>query len=113
MKLLTKALREKLIRNFHNQSEEGGIDYEPVVKLFNPVGAATWLLTELNPETNIAFGLCDLGQGFPELGYVSLDELEGIRLSFGLGIERDMYWSASKTLSKYAEDAYDKGRIAA
>jgi len=31
------------------------------------------------------FGLCDLG--FPELGYVSLDELESVGV-----VERDLYW---------------------
>ena len=31
------------------------------------------------------FGLCDLG--FPELGYVSLSEMQGVRGPFGLGVE--------------------------
>ena len=37
------------------------------------------------------FGLCDLG--FPELGYVSLNELQGVRGPLGLGIERDLHWT--------------------
>ena len=45
------------------------------VKLFNAMGAGTWELIAVNPETKIAFGLCDLGLGFPELGYVSVAEL--------------------------------------
>jgi hypothetical protein len=36
------------------------------------------------------FGLCDLG--FPELGYVSLNEMRGVRGALGLGIERDLHW---------------------
>jgi hypothetical protein len=33
------------------------------------------VLTELDPgAADIAFGLCDLGLGFPELGSVSLDD---------------------------------------
>ena len=36
------------------------------------------------------FGLCDLG--FPELGYVSLNELRATRGPLGLGIERDLQW---------------------
>jgi hypothetical protein len=39
------------------------------------------------------FGLCDLGMGFPELGYVSLNEMKAVRLPFGLGIERDLHWT--------------------
>jgi len=49
-----------------------------VVKLYTPNAGATWLLSELDAE-GIAFGLCDLGLGFPELGYVSLAELEAFR----------------------------------
>jgi hypothetical protein len=48
------------------------IDFEPVVKIFTPDGNATRLLTELDPiGEHLAFGLCDLGLGEPELGYVS------------------------------------------
>jgi hypothetical protein len=54
------------------------VDFKLVVKLFNPCGAATWLLTELDPDDpDIGFGLCDLGLGSPELGSVRISELEG------------------------------------
>jgi hypothetical protein len=37
---------------------------------------ATKLLTEIDPgDDDTAFGLCDLGLGCPEVGYVSLSEL--------------------------------------
>jgi hypothetical protein len=49
------------------------LDPRPVVKLFTPGAGAAWLLTELDPDDpDIAFGLCDLGLGFPELGSVRL-----------------------------------------
>src|SRR5450755_4554581 len=81
MKLLTTSLREKLLANGRANRdadglprEHGYIDHKPVVKLFTPDGAATWLLTEIDPDDpDRAFGLCDLGFGCPELGYVSLD----------------------------------------
>ncbi|WP_409049689.1 DUF2958 domain-containing protein [Runella sp. MFBS21] len=45
-----------------------------------PLSAVPRLLSELNPfEPTIAYGLCDLGRGFPELGYVSLEELKSIQ----------------------------------
>ena len=48
----------------------------PVVKLFTPDGPATWLLAYLPPDTwGVAFGLCDLGHSYPELGDVDLSEL--------------------------------------
>jgi len=58
------------------------LDFEPVVKLFTADGNATWLLTELNPDRDLAFGLCDLGLGEPELGYVSLHELAAARSGY-------------------------------
>ena len=105
MKLLTKQIRSRL--EWNAASPE--IDHKPVVKLFNPVGAATWLLSEI--EGDMAFGLCDLGMGEPEMGHVSISELEAITLPFGLTIERDQYFTADKTLSEYAADAREKGRI--
>ena len=116
MKLLTKPIYEKLIANGRAQEPVRGtpdeIDFEPVVKLFNPIGTGTWLLTELDPENpDIAFGLCDLG--YPELGSVSISELEAIRLPLGLGIERDRHWTAKKTLNAYADEARVSGRIIA
>ena len=68
--------------------EGGGADHEPVVKLFNPCGAGTWLLSELDPEfpDECGFGLADLGFGTPELGSIGLLELTEYRGPFGLGI---------------------------
>ena len=107
MKLLTKDIHEKLLGNGRKQDEVRGtaqeIDFHPVVKLFTPDAACTWLLTELDSEApNIAFGLCDLGMGFPELGSVSLTELQSVRGRAGLPIERDRYFKASHPLSIYA-----------
>ncbi len=65
----------------------------PVVKLFTPDANCTWLLTVLDPQGDNAFGLCDLGMGFPELGAVSIRELEALRGPLGLPIERDLYWT--------------------
>lgn len=51
-----------------------------MVKLFTPDAGATWLLTEIDPDDDDhAFGLCDLGLGMPELGWVSLQELAAVR----------------------------------
>jgi hypothetical protein len=118
MKLLTETQRATLLANGRRQQPLRGteqeIDFLPVVKLFNPCGAATWLLTELDPDDpDIAFGLCDLGMGCPELGSVSLSELQSVRGPLGLGIERDRYFIACKTLLAYADEAHRLGRIEA
>lgn len=114
MKLLTKAIEEKLIKNYRANAETGGsIDFKPVVKFFGG-GACTWLITEYNPEERMFFGLCDLGMGFPEMGYVSRDELEALRFPpFRLPVERDAHTTFEKTLSQYADEAREKGRIEA
>jgi Protein of unknown function (DUF2958) len=121
--LILNSQRAELLANWRRGIElaDAGRDEEhdprPVLKLFNPVGAATWLLTELvEPEDTeddtLLFGLCDLGFGSPELGYVSLSELREIRLFGGaLGIERDIHFNAKKSLSEYAAKARELGRI--
>jgi Protein of unknown function (DUF2958) len=119
MKLLTADIRNRLLRNgrVRQQREQAGEpepDVLPVVKLFTPDGGCTWLLTEIDPEDpDIAFGLCDLGFGCPELGSVSLSELESVRGQLGLPIERDLYFTATKTLSAYADEARAHGGIRA
>lgn len=83
-----------------------------MVKLFTPDAGATWLLTEIDPDDHDhAFGLCDLGLGMPELGWVSLQELATVRGRLGLPIERDLHFRAEKRLSAYARDARRAGQI--
>ena len=93
--------------NAANAEKDGKTeDFQPIVKLFCPWSNATWLLTELDPDDpDIAFGLCDLGLGFPEMGSVRLSELAAVVGPCGLRIERDRYFVAKMTLQEYAEAA--------
>ncbi|RDD95233.1 DUF2958 domain-containing protein [Acidovorax sp. BoFeN1] len=112
--LITDEQRAQLLANGRRSIEHDGFDPLPVVKLFTPNAGATWLLTEIDPDDpDRAFGLCDLGQGFPELGYVSLQELESLRGRWGLPIERDLYFRGDKPVSAYAREARLAGRIVA
>lgn len=115
-RLFTAEQKQRLLANGRASvaDSEGSIDHKPVVKLFGGA-ACTWLLTELDPEDlTRAFGLCDLGMGSPELGYVDLTELAVVRFPpFGLPVERDLYWKADKTISAYATAAYAAQRIVA
>jgi len=119
MKLLTSEQCKKLLANGAanlRRRREGlePIDFKPVVKLFTPDAGATWLLTEIDPEEpDIAFGLCDLGLGFPEIGPVSLTELADVRGQLGLSVERDLWFEAGKTLDAYVEEARRNGAIVA
>ena len=89
---------EKLVENGKEPDE----DHRPVVKIFTPVAGCAWLLQSVDPEdTDIAFGLCDLGIGHPEMGYVSISEIRGARGRLGLPPERDIYIRLDKTLTEY------------
>src|SRR4051812_901414 len=104
MPLLSAQIRDALIANGRRQLPLKGtddeLDFEPVVRLFTPDGSATWLLTEIDPDDQeVAFGLCDLGFGCPELGTVSLAELERVRGRLGLPIEVDAHFQPARTLS--------------
>lgn len=123
MMLLTKEIEAKLRENgainmAHRLKDGNTEDFKPVVKFFHPLTAATWLISEISDEGEdmkgnhdlILFGLCDLGFGFPEMGDVSLNEIKSVT-TLGVGIERDMHFTANKTLTEYAADARSKGRI--
>ncbi|MDO9369775.1 MAG: DUF2958 domain-containing protein [Sphingopyxis sp.] len=115
MKLLTPEIAARLAANALARVaaiERGARepDPEPVVRFFNPVGAATWLATEIDAD-GILFGLADLGFGCPELGSFSAAELAAVRLPYGLGIERDLHFEAAHSLSVYAEAARAAGSI--
>ena len=90
--LMTKEL-EKEFAKFPIGSQDGkGMDAKVVVKYFNPCGIGTWLITEGEKQENgdwLLFGYCHLFEW--EWGYVSLSELEAVRLPFGLSIERELY----------------------
>ena len=98
--LITDEQRVVLLANGRKSLENPDFDPAPVVKLFTPDAGATWLLTEIDPDDHDhAFGLCDLGLGMPEIGWVSLDELATVRCGLGLPIERDLSFRARRQLS--------------
>lgn len=117
MELLPQSLLDQLAANGRANrtridADEDPIDYPPVVKLFTPDAGATWLLTETDPDDpDIAFGLCDLGLGFPELGSVRLSEIRAVRGRLRMPVERDLFFRPDATLSTYAERARPAERI--
>lgn len=110
MELITPKLAKTLRTNWPDQSGRR----PPALKLFSPSGAATWLIHSAEPsEPDRLFGLCYLGMGFPELGYVSLKELQNLQISvklhvgleimdFTISIERDLHFKPTHSLSTYA-----------
>ena len=116
MTLVTPELRfalraNDIARRAEQRADRPEPDPVPVLKLFNPLGAATWLATELADDGDTLFGLADLGFGCPELGYFSLTEIRAIRLPYGLWIERQPRFETAFPLSVWAETARRAGAI--
>jgi hypothetical protein len=59
MILLTPDLRARLLAN----GRQSGVDHSPVIKFFNPLGAATWLATELDEDGDTLQGHQRPGRG--------------------------------------------------
>ena len=107
MKLLTEELVKKF-EEYPLYSQDGKMGNAKVIaKFFNPMGQGTWLITEgdiiRDEQGNIEdvemFGFVNLvGMDYAELGYVSLNELQSVKLPFGLTIERDLYYPEDITL---------------
>ena len=113
MNHIEQELLDALRANGHKSQLQENDPY-PVVKLFTPDGAATWLLTELDPnDLDRAFGLCDLGQGSPEMGWLSLTELQSFRGPLGLAVATDIHFKGDRPISVYASEARLAGRILA
>jgi hypothetical protein len=86
-------------------SQENVSDPLIIAHYFNPTGAGNWYATEYFPEDRTFFGYVSIfGDWCDEWGYISLSELEAYKGRFGLGIERDLYWTekrASEVISGF------------
>ena len=90
MKLLTAEQTKRLLKN-------GAMDFTgdhvPVAKFFNPCGAATWLVSAMDPaDKDTLWVVADLGADCVEMGTASLKEIASYRGRLGIGIERDLHF---------------------
>lgn len=115
MSLIPPEIRAQLRANADAsraaEAKEERFDPVPLVKLFSPLSAATWLATELDSDGDTLFGLADLGMGCPELGSFSLSEIEAVQLPFGLAVERDLGFRSHFPLSVWSAWARRAGSI--
>ena len=71
-----------------------------VAKFFNPVGVGTWYLMNQDPnDPDYCWGIVQLFE--VEVGSFLKSELESVKLSFGLGIERDIYFERVNAQEMY------------
>lgn len=116
-KMIPENLREIMIHNAQEVQNQLAKDHEPVVKLYSKYGKVVWLLSELDSANDIAFGVCDLGQGKPELSYVSITDLERLKHArfkvpmveidpnFDATYPLSVYWEAAKVAGRAVDDA--------
>lgn len=105
MELLTDELRERLPALYETESTDIG-DKQVVARFFFPAGVWTWFVVEGEQKNGdfIFFGYV-IGD-FPEWGYFSLNELQGINVH-GLTVERDLHFQPGKfkdVLAKFREE---------
>jgi hypothetical protein len=96
MLLLTKELEKKFEKQGDTSMNELE-DTKVIAKFFITGSNWTWFAFDYNPETKMFFG-CVHGVE-KELGYFSLAELKEVKGAFGLGIERDRYFSGEPAIN--------------
>jgi Protein of unknown function (DUF2958) len=116
MKLITEAQLTELLANgsAYRAAINAGQDFDPkpVVKLIHRNACSRWLLVAIDPtNTDDAYGLRDIGNGVPTIGFVSLGALEAVHDIYGTGVEPDPRFVSEMPLSGYTEIAYRRGLI--
>lgn len=88
-KLFTKGIIDKAVAQY---PKGASLDQMIIAKFFNPVGAGTWWLFNLEPDDpmSYAWGFAEIFEF--EMGSFCPQDLIDIKLPFGLGIERDMHF---------------------
>lgn len=111
MRLITDEQCAQMLANGAARARGETIDPFPVVKLHTLDAGAVWLLVSLDADGDQAYGICDAGTGFPELGTVSLSALEGVHGPRGMRIVADPHFKPRQSLSAYAAEAMRDGSV--
>lgn len=94
MKLMTKKIERRARRQFPSGSD---MSQMVVAKFFNPAGSWSWYVMNQDPEDpDYLWGIVKGNE--IEMGSFSLSELQQVRLPYGLGIERDLYFKPMKAI---------------
>ena len=89
MGLLTKELEAQFPRLYGTEGKDPQ-EIKIIAKFFDPCSNWTWCAIEYDPVERVFFGFVRGHED--EIGYFSLDELQGIKGRLGVGIERDSYF---------------------
>ena len=84
MELLPEEIKEQIPKLYETEDSKDPIVY---VKLF--LDSFTWYITEISIDDDICFGYVVSSFG-SKLGYFSLNEIQEVKGSLGLEVERDL-----------------------
>jgi hypothetical protein len=92
MMLLTKEIKSKLPKLYTHDGKPAN-EVPIVIKFFTPDSNYSWFITEGEEQENGDWLFFGMVHGFEkEMGYFTLNELQSVKGTFGLGVERDMYY---------------------
>ena len=85
--LIPENIKKQIPKLYETEDIANPVAY---IKLF--LDSWTWYITELSIDGDIAFGyvVSPYCSGSVELGYFSLNEIQSIKGSLGIGVERDL-----------------------
>ena len=93
---MDKLIPDEILSSIPDLYEtEGSLNPICHAKLFTPDSNWTWYIIEFSKEDrNTCYGYV---RGFEdELGYFTLEELESVHGSLGLGVERDLHFKPTR-----------------
>ena len=91
MELIPKELINTIPKLYETEEQTDPIAH---IKLF--LDGWTWYITEISIDADIAFGYVVSPFCSGELGYFSINEIQTIKNSLGIGVERDLYFKPCK-----------------
>jgi len=86
MELIPQEIKEQIPKLYETEEIKDPLIY---VKLF--LDGWSWYITELSIDDDICFGYVVSPFG-SELGYFSLQEIQEVKGSLGITVERDLYF---------------------
>jgi Protein of unknown function (DUF2958) len=113
MSILNEQIRRKLLENGRQQAARHAagrplVDLRPVTRLVREDGSCEWFLSEVLPRNpDMAFAVCNYGDGNRVAGYMSISKILASGISPGPAIIRDSSFEAKKTIIEYTIDAME------
>ena len=89
--LIPEEIRKQVPPLYVTEDQKDPVAY---IKLF--LDGWIWHITELSIDGDIAFGYVLSPYCSGELGYFSLNEIQSIKGSLGIGVERDLSFKPTK-----------------